>query len=57
MFILAINFCLFCIVACNFRVEEVKRRIDMYFYIRCLLPKIYSVHPLSEEVLQHGKVA
>ncbi|KAH1009198.1 hypothetical protein HUJ04_001592 [Dendroctonus ponderosae] len=51
-----INYCLFCIVACNFSLEEVKKRIDMYYYIPLIMPKVYSVHPLSVELLQHSKV-
>ncbi|ENN81370.1 hypothetical protein YQE_02225, partial [Dendroctonus ponderosae] len=50
-----INYCLFCIVACNFSLEEVKKRIDMYYYIPLIMPKVYSVHPLSVELLQHSK--
>ncbi|XP_050304994.1 retinol-binding protein pinta-like [Anthonomus grandis grandis] len=50
------NGLLFSIVACKFSIEKAKRKIDMYYTIRNLMPDIYQEHPFSPKMQKAQQV-
>ncbi|XP_076256043.1 alpha-tocopherol transfer protein-like [Rhynchophorus ferrugineus] len=46
----------FVILYNKFSIEKAKQKLDMYYTIRSLMPEIYDHHPLSPDMILHGKI-
>ncbi|XP_019773662.1 uncharacterized protein LOC109546927 isoform X2 [Dendroctonus ponderosae] len=52
-----LNGLLYCILVSKFSIENAKKRTDMYYTIKGLMPEIFTVHPSSPEVIKHSEIA